>query len=223
MKLTHELIQKLNYRFNYKIIVLVLIFCLSSSCSNIFEVQNVKNLNASQLSCAGFKKNDRRSIFWSKSFPIKLYVNASFPEDKIIALTNAIYIWNTTFDSDLFNTEIGFSTSLTPTKDQKNVIYWQTNWVSTDLRNGTTLLYPESNNIIEADIILNAGNFILTADIPLSFETDLTSLLVHELGHVLGLAHLDVETSIMQTVLQAGDIRHNLSAQDIENIRCMYF
>ncbi len=208
---------------NLKLILCIFFILSSTSCSNIFEVKDVKDLNASQLSCSGFKKNDRRSIFWSKKFPIKLHVNTAFPADKILALTNAIYIWNTTFDSDLFGEEIGVSTSAAPEKDQKNIIYWLTDLSSTDIRSGTTLIYPESNNIIEADVMLNASNYILTADVPLSFETDLTSVLIHELGHVLGLDHIDTETSIMQTVLSEGEVRHNLSAQDIENIRCMYF
>jgi predicted Zn-dependent protease len=86
-----------------------------------------------------------------------------------------------------------------------------------------TSIYWAGNTIQEADLRINNKNFSFYIDSPAK-DTDvqLTSLLVHELGHVLGLKHNDQEPSVMATYLAMHTIRKDLSAQDLTSIECEY-
>ncbi len=206
------------------IIFISSLFLLLSSCTNLFVDSKLNNLSASQIACQGFKKQNRESIFWTQRFPIKIYVTDRFPEEKIISLQKAIYIWNESVSHNIFNIDVSkISNSSEPQKDNKNLIYWKTDWYSDDTRNATTLMYAESNNIKEADILLNAKNYVFSAGSPSQYETDLTSVLIHELGHVLGLDHSNSEDSVMQPLLSDGEERLTISSSDIANVQCMYF
>ena len=106
-------------------------------------------------------------------------------------------------------------------RNNKNTINWVTDWTYDSVKQGSTFLHNEENNIVEADIIINAEYNFASGQLKTS-EIDLVSLMVHELGHVLGLEHSDEDRSIMKEGLSFGQTHRVLSDADVENILCMY-
>ncbi|KAM7280055.1 hypothetical protein ACFE04_007189 [Oxalis oulophora] len=57
---------------------------------------------------------------------------------------------------------------------------------------------------------------------PNSDEMDLESVSVHEIGQILGLGHSNDCNSIMYPILNPGQIKRDLSTDDIVGIRTLY-
>ena len=53
-------------------------------------------------------------------------------------------------------------------------------------------------------------------------NVDLQSLIVHELGHVLGLAHNATTGSVMNITLEDGQDRRKLGVVDLASLKCEY-
>ncbi|XP_030469881.2 metalloendoproteinase 1-like [Syzygium oleosum] len=55
-----------------------------------------------------------------------------------------------------------------------------------------------------------------------STQIDLESVALHEIGHVLGLAHSNDEKAVMYAVTLAGSVKRDLQQDDINGIRVLY-
>ena len=86
---------------------------------------------------------------------------------------------------------------------------------------GTSSEYLE---LIHADIIFNYRDYIFTMNEEESFHYDLPTVLLHELGHLLGLPHHNGEKSlsIMNPFLNSSDVKRNLFLKDKENLQDNY-
>jgi predicted Zn-dependent protease len=71
---------------------------------------------------------------------------------------------------------------------------------------------------------LDGANFQFFVDPsnPVPTAVDLQSLVLHELGHVLGLAHNTMTDSVMQASLASGQIRETPGTTDINDLKCGY-
>jgi hypothetical protein len=79
--------------------------------------------------------------------------------------------------------------------------------------------------IFEADMRINADpkSFRYYFGTETSFsDLDLDSLVVHELGHVLGLAHNVTSGSVMNITLDNGQDRRTIGGVDESSLRCEY-
>ena len=83
---------------------------------------------------------------------------------------------------------------------------------------GTSSEYVE---LIHADIIVNYDNFSFGIN-GSSTVFDLKTVILHELGHFLGLKHNDDTTSIMYPSLGRGEVKRSLNTTDISGIRSLY-
>jgi hypothetical protein len=174
-------------------------------------------------------------LSWKKNLPIPIYVHSSFPSQYLPALYEAINVWDNGMGKKAFQVmNEHMDGPLEPGEDHRSVIYWMNNWESSMMNEeqGKTTAYNIGNEIIEADIRINASHatagsgtagfgFYLNAPTK-GRDVHLESLLIHELGHVLGLKHNDNGESVMDTHLSASTKRTSLSSSDLSSLQCEY-
>jgi hypothetical protein len=79
--------------------------------------------------------------------------------------------------------------------------------------------------VVHADIMVNYQDHFFSNDpSPYSFEYDLRSVVLHELGHLIGLGHVSDFSvpSVMHPTLSLGQKKRSLYDIDIENIEKLY-
>lgn len=180
------------------------------------ESQNLK-------SCDGFAVNSfGQQLYWQPKFPIKIAIHKSVPVDLREEVSSAVKSWNEATNFEVFVVDSVVDESTDVKEDGRNVIFWQTSW-SEEKKSlqASTNLYWSAHQIREADIILNAKYFKISSN-PKSDEIDFQSLLVHELGHIFGLGHIDDSSSVMISKLAFGEKRQNPSGSDVKNLSCRY-
>lgn len=177
-----------------------------------------------QEACGFNQNSEGQRIAWKASVPVKMYVDPSFPQELRQAVSDAMAVWNQQLGRQIL-VLAGERGGTQVRRDNINIIYWSSSWdqgsqASREEQANTTIHYAD-NQLVEADIQINAMNFNYSLN-PNYTETDLQSLMVHELGHALGLKHNSSEPSVMATKLQNGITRRNLFAADVVNCRCEY-
>jgi hypothetical protein len=116
---------------------------------------------------------------------------------------------------------LSFTLFSTPKQDGTSVVYWMTNWTDKPSQQANTTIFWVNNQIIEADVRVNAQNFQYSTDLS-GGTVDVQSLLTHEFGHVLGLKHEDSQPSVMATYLPNAFDRRDLKATDAASLKCEY-
>lgn len=86
---------------------------------------------------------------------------------------------------------------------------------------GHTILYTLGERIVEADIHLNAKDFTFAVGAAPG-KIDLQALLVHELGHVLGIGHSDDTRATMNAGLPSGIAARSLESDDRSAVCALY-
>ncbi len=109
--------------------------------------------------------------------------------------------------------------------DGVNGIYWLTDWASDRAdEQARTLIKWDISKLVEADIKINAKNFqyYKTGELKSSGKINLESLLLHEIGHAMGLKHINDSDSAMQPTLSANTDRNQPSQVDLNSLNCEY-
>jgi hypothetical protein len=164
-------------------------------------------------------------ISWKDQVPIPLFVHADFPRAYLTAVYGAIKIWEAAAGHKLFTIiNTTYRDNALPEKDGKSVLYWLKTWeAEKPSEQARTSIYWVGEQIREADLRVNAKNFSYYIDAPqTNQDVHLESLLIHELGHVLGLKHNDGGESVMATYLAVQVKRDALSAADEDAMSCEY-
>ena len=99
---------------------------------------------------------------------------------------------------------------------------WEIDYGATTIAITTSTFSPCTGQIFDGDIELNAAfhNFT-TGDV--GVDTDLRNTLVHEIGHMIGLAHSrDSEATMFATARKGETGKRDLASDDVEGLCTMY-
>jgi hypothetical protein len=182
---------------------------------------------APQESCNFVQNPEMQRVSWKQHLPIKLYLNKSVPQEAYTAIDRAIDEFNQGpgRGREIFKIIArGVDGNLNPQKDGYSTIYWFSTWdPARTTEQARTTIYWSGTEIFEADMRINAKNFDYNLTDATNFSNvDLDSLLVHELGHVLGLAHNTEAGSAMHATLDEGQVRRKLGQVDLTDLKCEY-
>ncbi len=190
----------------------------------------------SQEDCGFVQNVYGERISWKSDAPVTMQLHTSIPDSMVPAIMRAAETWERTAGRKLINIiqYPRYSGPIVPHKDGQNIIYLMDTWESNRAsEQGRTSVYWIGDLIKEADIRLNAYDFnfywnnqrLTTAVNPArktSGEVNIEALVLHEMGHVLGLKHKDGAGSVMATYLSSGDDRVNLAEVDSSALQCEY-
>ncbi len=190
-------------------IVLIIFICLNfMGCT--FENRKPNLLELDLSTCSGFQKNQKKqTTYWGKNFPIQYQVSDTELSE---ASEKATEIWNQALGFEAFR--ISDSQSL-------NKILFHKNWDESLLNPGSNILIEYDGAVYSSQIILNQENYDFGLNLEIN-KIDLISVLIHEMGHSLGLAHIDSTDSIMSESLSKGQVVRYIGDQDITNVLCAY-
>jgi hypothetical protein len=180
-----------------------------------------------QESCAFVQNPELQRVSWKDHLPLKLYLHNSVPVSAYDAIKRAVAEYNSRLGGgrEIFRIEAyGVDGPMDPRRDGYSIVYWFSNWdPSRPTEQARTTIYWTGAEIFEADIRINAANFSYYMGENANFPNiDLDSLLVHELGHALGLAHNVTHGSVMNITLDDGQVRRDLGDVDLTNLKCEY-
>lgn len=181
--------------------------------------------SAAQADCGFIQNSYGQRVSWKSNIPVVLQLHKSYPDEFVETLKKAAQHWNDAAGLTLFRFERNDDlTSETIKKDKANTIHWMNTWVETQKnQQAVTTVYWLGNTLSESDIAIDNKYFSYYLDQPATpLEVHLESLLVHELGHVLGLDHQKTVPSVMWPILNGASVRVNLSSADRETIKCEY-
>ena len=176
-------------------------------------------------SCGFVQNSAGERISWKNETPIHLAMHTSIPEEYRGAILSSADKWNKVLGRKMIVIDEALNQGPNvASKDGQSVIYMSSTWeAEKPSEQGRTSIYWVGDRIREADIKLNAQNFQFYWQ--KSSETqgvNIEALVMHEMGHVLGLKHKDAESSVMQTYLASNSDRTTIGETDVEAIKCEY-
>jgi len=176
----------------------------------------------------GFSQNvygERMS--WKGQIPVTLYVHNSAAAYEG-AIRAAAETWNRSAGKTLI-VIAGGASGAASARDGANVISVASNWDSGSMsEQARTAVYFVGDQIQEADIKINGSNsggssvFNFYWSQSPGTGVNIEALVLHEMGHLLGLRHNDSGGSVMATYLPANVNRTSLSPAEEGALKCEY-
>lgn len=185
----------------------------------------------------GFNQNVYgQRISWKNKLPVDLVISATIPIELKTAIYRASKTWENVIGQRAFNLiEENLHGQSMPGRDKKNGIYFLENWESDkNTEQGRTSVYWAGDEIQEADIRINNKDFayyneskeqLVKARVNAkanSVGVNFEALVLHELGHFLGMKHKEDQSSVMATYLPGLTDRTLPAGADTDNLKCEY-
>lgn len=163
-------------------------------------------------------------VSWKNQFPIKLYIADTVPTELRESVRIAASQWNYKLSKEAIVVLESDNIPKAANKDGVNVIYWIPDWTDgKTTEQARTTIHWKGDMISEADVLINAEDHTFSAFGALEpTKIDFTSLMVHELGHVLGLQHVQESPSVMAPTLAQSTQRIIPTETDLNSLKCEY-
>lgn len=184
-----------------------------------------------ESSTCGFVQNVYgERISWKGRVPVEMRLHQSVPEEYRQAMVSAAEVWNKALGRTIIvvNADQPLGGPVESKKDNQNVIYFYPTWeAERNTEQARTSIYWKGDTIEEADIRINTTNFSYYVQTegktsPTN-KVNVEALVIHEMGHVLGLRHNDiVGGSVMASTLKSGYDRTKLVENDVKSLKCEY-
>ena len=205
-----------NYTIRY---VAISVLCLAFLFQACAEKPNPEE------GCNFVQNSLQQRVSWEKDVPVIFYIHRSVPGPFFSAIELAIDEWNRKSGRELLKLGGWTNSGDRPKKDGANIVYWLDTWENDrPFEQARTTIYWSEDRIYEADIRVNAKNFnFFWGEDPVVGHVDVQSLLLHEFGHALGLAHTTNEQkSVMVTTLASATLRREAQDIDLRSLSCEY-
>lgn len=175
-------------------------------------------------SCNFIQNSQLQRVSWPhKSITVGLHKNVIHENPEYEAeLEKALRRW-----VDASGTQLFGSIQIVDDVDQGVVdilVRMETDWDDERYsEQAKTVLRYKGSDIYEAEVHLNREhNQFYAGVVKQAGKVHMESLLIHELGHAIGLKHISGEYSVMNTHLSTGKSRIYLSETDIQSVQCEY-
>ncbi|MEC9282635.1 MAG: matrixin family metalloprotease [Bdellovibrionota bacterium] len=178
---------------------------------------------APQESCDFVMNSQQQRVSWKTSQKLKVGVREGiYDADYVRAIEQALLNWENALGYELFDFYGILPESQMGDMDIK--ILWIYDWEDDLSREqARTLIKWRGNNIYTASIGINEDDHNFFVDKARYGRVDLVALIVHEVGHALGLAHVDDVSSVMYPELATNfDERREPTEEDLAAITCEY-
>ena len=171
--------------------------------------------------CNFVQNSEAHRVSWENNTPAQLWIDYSVPSQFVPIIEAAVDQWNQSHGRELLRIagrrEVGEAA-----QDGESAIYWMSSWeANRRYEQARTTVYWSGDRIYEADIRINARDFTYSNG-GYAGTIDFESLLVHELGHVLGLAHNEDYGSVMAKALASDTERREPGTVDVRSLQCEY-
>jgi hypothetical protein len=146
--------------------------------------------------------------------------------DFLAAIRRAANTWTYVEEADISLVYEGQASSTRPGFNGANEILFvdegTDDGAGSSLPLATTLVFYMNGTIVEADIKVNDAYVWSAAGSPPAAAYDLQSLLLHEMGHLLGLGHDEGEQAAMFDSIAPGTTKRGLGENDRQGVAAVY-
>ncbi len=206
--------------------LLIFFALISTSCQERLESPEESSIGSAAEDDCGFVQNSYGArVSWKNKIPVSVQVDPLMNDEFFNAATRAADRWNSLAGKKLIVLErLPPTDVVSPSQDLTTGLYWRTDWAAEKSnQQAVTTLFYRGNSINEADVKVNAKDFLFYSKDPNSNqEVHMESLLVHEFGHLLGLKHSTVWPTVMWSTLASNTVRDVISEKDLKSLKCEY-
>ena len=149
------------------------------------------------------QSEDDKDLYWPM-YPIGVYVDDGVDRNTVLKV---IKTWDRAYDKDLF-----YLTTSLAHSDVAVYMIDEDHWHGENDDNAVTMnRFHRNGRMFRSSVMIHKSK--------VNAGADLESLLLHEFGHVLGLAHSDNNKSVMFPSLAKGQIKREILPDDMDKFK----